>query len=118
VAVNRAVVGTSMAKSVGGSERKGPIDGPHGSERAGERTGFCAGERDPRNNERGQVRVDGFGADKSSPPHSEREREKGERARDDADRRGPPARGGRTRGRGCEAGPAGLAGPFPFTGIF
>jgi hypothetical protein len=110
VAINRAVVGASTAESAGGSERKGPTDGPHWSERVGERMGFCAGERDPRNSERGQVRVDGFGADKSSPP-------------DDADRWGPPIRGGRTRGRGRArgTGPAGLAGPkwfFPFTGIF
>jgi hypothetical protein len=55
-----------------------------------------------------------FGADNSTPPGSERERGKRERARDDADRRGPHVRGGRARG-------AGLAGPkwlFPFPGSF
>jgi hypothetical protein len=62
-------VGASTAESAGGSERKGPTNGPHGSERerVGERTGFCADERDPQNSERGQARVDGLAP--TSRPH-------------------------------------------------
>jgi hypothetical protein len=44
-------------------------------EGAGERTGFCTDDLDPRISERGQARADGFGANMSTPPVSERERE-------------------------------------------
>jgi hypothetical protein len=90
-----------------GSDRRAP----RVREGAGERTGFCVDERDRHISKRGQVRADGFGADMSTPLGSEREREKRERARDDADRRGPPVRGGRARG-------AGPKWPFLFPRIF
>jgi hypothetical protein len=54
--------------------------GPQNREEAGERTGFCADERGPQISERRRARSDEFGADKSTPPGSEREREKRERA--------------------------------------
>jgi hypothetical protein len=73
---------------------------PRVREGAGKRMGFCADERDSRISERGQARADGFGADKSTPPGSEREREKRERVRDGADKWEPPVRGGRVCGRG------------------
>jgi hypothetical protein len=79
---------------------------PRVREGMGERTGFCADERGPRNRESKRACAEGTGADKLTPPRSEREREKRERARDDADRRGSPVRGGRALGRG-----AGLVGP-------
>jgi hypothetical protein len=61
-----------------GSDRRAP----QAREGAGERTGFCGDERDPRISERGQAPADGFGADKSTPPGNERERGKGEWARE------------------------------------
>jgi hypothetical protein len=48
-------------------------------------------------------RVDGLGADKLTPPGSERERGKGERAQEGADKQGLPVREG-WRARGGWAG--------------
>jgi hypothetical protein len=100
VAENRAVVGASTGECTGGSEGKGPTDGPHGSEREWASEWVSADERDPQISERGQARADGFGADKSTPPGSEREREKRERVRDGTDKRGPPVREGGRAGAG------------------
>jgi hypothetical protein len=50
--------------------------------------------------------VEEIGADKSAPLDSEREREKRERARDDADRRGLPVKKGWMHGRARETLPA------------
>jgi hypothetical protein len=97
VARNFAVVGASTAGGGGGGQIGGEGSDrrtPRVREGAGERTGFCADERDPLISERGQARADGFGADKSTPPGNERERGKGERAREGTDRRGPPVREG------------------------
>jgi hypothetical protein len=49
--------------------------GPGNREGADERTCFCADEQGPWINERRRVCADEFGADKSTPPDSERERE-------------------------------------------
>jgi hypothetical protein len=83
---------TATARWFGGegSDRRAP----RVIERAGERTGFYADERDPRISERGQARVDGYDADKSTPPGSERERGKSEQAREGADKQGLPVREG------------------------
>jgi hypothetical protein len=93
-----------------GSDRRDPWV----REGASERTGFCADERGSRISERGHACTDEFGTEKLTPPGSEREREKRERARDGTDRRGPPVRGGqaRERGRSRGAGPKWLF-PFP-----
>jgi hypothetical protein len=70
----------------GGLGEKGPTDGTHGSARAGERTGGRADERGPWDSERRCTSTEEIDTDKSAPLGSEREREKRERAQDDADR--------------------------------
>jgi hypothetical protein len=101
VAGNRAVVGASTARVWRFREEGSNRRARRVRERAGERTSFCADERDPRISERGQERADGFDADKSTPPGSERERE---RAREGTDRQGPPVREGWCAGAGARAG--------------
>jgi hypothetical protein len=84
------------ARGGDGSDRRGPQD----RERACKRTSFSADERGLRDRESKRACAERTGADRSTPPGSERERGKRERARDDADRRGPLVREGRTHGRG------------------
>ena len=48
--------------------------GTHGSARTDEWTGFCADGRGPQDSERKHTHMEEFGADKSTPPGSERER--------------------------------------------
>jgi hypothetical protein len=119
MAGNRADVGASMARSEGGSERKGLKDGARGSERERvsaltsgdhrtERTSACA-RREPAPTGRSHRAARG-GA-------------RGERARARwADRRVPHVSEGRCAGAGARgAGTTGLAGPkwlLLFPGIF
>jgi hypothetical protein len=76
------VESTAMRGScVGGSGRTSLIDGTHESERKDERTGGQDDERTPRDSERKCARTEEYGAEKSAPLGSEREREKRERGR-------------------------------------
>jgi hypothetical protein len=64
----------------GGSGGKGPTDRTHESARAGEQTGGWADKRGPRDRESKRACVERTDADRSTPPGSERERGKRERA--------------------------------------
>jgi hypothetical protein len=65
---------TMRGSCAGGSRRTSPTNGTHGSARTDERTGGQADERTPRDSERKCARTEEFGADKSAPLGSERER--------------------------------------------
>jgi hypothetical protein len=94
VADKHAVMGASTVESAGGSGRTILTGGAHRTkrERAGEKTGFSADKRGPRNRESERACAEGTCADKSTPPGSKREREERGRA---------PVREGRTRRRAC-----------------
>ena len=80
----------SVLESAGGSGRTILTGGAHRTkrERAGEKTGFSADKRGPRNRESERACAEGTSTDRSTPPGSERERER-VLARRDADRAGP-----------------------------
>jgi hypothetical protein len=59
-----------------GSGGKVSTGGTHRAERAGERTGISANEWGPRDIESRRVCAEGTGVDRSTPPGSERERER------------------------------------------
>jgi hypothetical protein len=97
----RAVVGASTVESAGGSGGGGgtvPTGGAHGRESASEQASVLTSRA--RRTERASVRAQRELASIGRPHRAARGREGRERARDDADRRGPLVREGRTHGRG------------------
>jgi hypothetical protein len=100
VGVGRMEATTTRGSCAGGSEGKGPTDGTQWSARASEQTSDRADEWGPRDSKR-RCACEEIGANKSAPLGSERERGKSERAREGADRRGPPIMVGWCEGTGA-----------------
>jgi hypothetical protein len=103
MAEKRVVMGASTTESVGGRfGKRGVVDrrGPRTSDSERQMGGQMLIGRSHRAASESGYKREWFGADRSTPLGSERERGKSDWAREGADRRGPPVREGWCAGVG------------------